>query len=83
MPYGFGRWEFDWDTGELLPLSVALFGVADLKARLATLGADSITLYIHVGYLGQCNLEMTPELLRALAALDVCVAISCYETEST
>ena len=64
-------------------MSLALFDVADLKAKLTALGADSITLYIHVGYTGQCNLEMTPVLLRALAVLDVCVAISCYDTESS
>jgi hypothetical protein len=83
IPYGSARWEFSWEneTGELLPDSLRLFRIPDLSRRLSELGADAITLYVHVGYAGQCNLELSPALLKALADLGVALAISCYELD--
>lgn len=79
IPYGSASWVFQWETGELIPDSFPPFSVPGLKGKLAALGAEDITLYVDVAYIAQCNFELSPALLGALAELGITVAISCYE----
>lgn len=44
-------------------------------------GATEIQIDVVVAYGGQCNLQMSPGLLRDLAALGIPFTLSCYEDE--
>lgn len=80
IPFGSTQWEFQWEPGPLIPEAFTLFDLPDLKGRLTGLGAEEISLHFHVGHTGQCNIEMSPAQLVALAGLGVTVCISCFES---
>lgn len=83
IPYGYARWELTWEkaTETFLPTSLEVFNDPELAPMLKGLGAEEITLHIHVGYREQCNFELDPAVLKVLALLGVTVAVSCYLLE--
>jgi hypothetical protein len=52
------------------------------KDALRSLGA-SVTVYMTFGYRGQCNWELSPEVVTALAELRCTVCVSCFEDSRT
>lgn len=83
IPYGHAWWEFSWEkaTETFLPTSLEVFNHPGLAPMLKSLGADEITLHVHVGYREQCNFELDTAVLTRLATLGVTVAVSCYLLE--
>jgi len=53
--------------------------VGNYKNILKQCGADDCYLDIAVYYIGQCNMEFEPDLLRKISELNVPFWISCYE----
>lgn len=85
---GSASFSFEWDSGsepgfedgvaDLLPASLPIFRDEGLIKSLRACGADEFILYVGVNFLEQCNMELSPRLLGALAELGVVLAISCY-----
>lgn len=81
--------EYSWDcarepsfesgVSDLLPASLPIFADSQFIPTLRASGAEEITLYVNVSYSEQCNIELSPSLLSALAGLGVTLAITCYE----
>ena len=82
---------FEWDSAsevgfergfaDLLPSNLPIFRDERLLAGLRECGADEFILFVGVNYREQCNMELSPSLLGALAELGVVLAISCYEEQ--
>jgi hypothetical protein len=72
---------YDDSNADLLPLSMRIFSQPSIVDVLRECGATDVVLTVNVAHDGQCNLELGPALLRALAQLNVVVAISCYEAD--
>ena len=72
---------FEPVCADLLPTSLAFFERSDFIPALKACGATDITLFVDVTWKDQCNLELSPTLLGALAKLGVVLAISCYEDD--
>ena len=70
---------FEKGVADLLPPSLPIFEEKELVATLRKCGAEEFTLYVNVAYEDQCNLELSPSLLAALAELGVTLAITCYD----
>jgi hypothetical protein len=69
------------ETGEIVALQDVDF-VAKHLAHFRKAGATKIVIDIVVAYGGQCNLEMNPEFLSAVASLGIPLTLSCYEDET-
>lgn len=65
-------------SADLMPANLDILRRPELVATLRRFGATDIVLWVIVEYRDQCNMEMSPALLAALAGLGVPVAISCY-----
>lgn len=68
-------------TREFLDIDAPIFQTPGLVAALRSSGASMIVLYVDVAYEAQCNFELSPELLAALAELGVTVGFSCFPVE--
>lgn len=68
----------EFDTLTQLPASLNLLRSLEVVPTLRRFGATDIILWVIVEYRDQCNMELSPALLAALAGLGVPVAISCY-----
>jgi hypothetical protein len=81
LPYGSGDIVDDQSGMALLdarsPLVAQAAAVID---ECRAHGATSLQMHLDVQYSGQCNLEMRPRLLLALAGMQVEFTISCFET---
>ena len=88
LPYGSGHIEIEPSSedadlldADLLDTSNAVFQRRGLIAALRECGASAITLQIDVAYETQCNFELSPKLLGALAELGVTVGVSCFQRD--
>jgi hypothetical protein len=60
-----------------VPHVLPLFEQPVLVEGLRRHGATDIVLHVDVAYDAQCNLEFSPRLLRALAALRIPFTVTC------
>jgi hypothetical protein len=68
----------DWEK-ELLSSDILL--KKHLTKVLSECGATEIVLYLNFGFTEQCNLELHPDSIRALAGLNIGVGVSAYLIE--
>lgn len=80
LPYGAAQLELlPSSTEEMLDTDAPPFQDTAFVRKLQSCGASEITLYIEITYRSQCNFELSPRLLHALADLGVAVGFSCFE----
>lgn len=61
--------------------AILLSKLPSVVQSLRDLGAEHVTLFFDVSFVDQCNFELPPSVLRALAEADITVAFSCYEDD--
>ena len=82
IPYGSAELKFEADsiTPDMLsPKSHSLTVLRKNIKLFRDAGATMIVLHFDVAYEGQCNIEISPDLLSKLAELGIPVTISCFE----
>ena len=82
-PYGSAIIKFEDDRSSCDPLSAQSLNI--LIKNIQTFreaGATTIVLHCDVAYLDQCNLEMSPGFLAAIARLEIPFTISCSQDDS-
>lgn len=78
-PYGSASINFEHPGGDadLLPANLPLLDILEqFIPSFQSVGAEEITIFVNVFYTAQCNLELSPELLRRLAGLGIPLCIS-------
>ena len=84
LPYGSACINFSHPgtTPDLLPADINLINIlSKYMTEIRAAGADEITLYVNVYYTAQCNIQLSPELLKILAGLNITIAISAINAE--
>ncbi|MHA2279993.1 MAG: hypothetical protein ACXAC5_03830 [Promethearchaeota archaeon] len=61
--------------------SIFADAIKDVKEELEYYDAKDLTLQMDLEYEDQCNLEFTPEQVKAIADLGIRFAITCWEKE--
>lgn len=81
-PYGSATIKFEDDLSSCDPLSSQSLNVlAENIPVFRDAGATTIVIHCDVAYRHQCNLEMSPGFLAAIASLGVPFTLSCYQDE--
>ena len=82
-PFGGATIKFEDDRSSCDPVSMqSLMFLAENIPVFREAGATTIVIHCDVDYRDQCNLEMSPEFLAAVASLGVPFTISCYEDDT-
>ena len=82
VPYGSAELSGP-ETGLDLMVPDAPFFAAVEKLVPACLsaGATSMSLHLNVAFADQCNIELSPEFIAALARLGIILTMSCFESD--
>lgn len=77
VTYLLSKSPVDWHAVDALALKIPAL-VRDLKS----VNAEEITLHLDVIHDGQCNFDLSPTLLSAVAGADVVFTISCWSEDA-
>jgi hypothetical protein len=80
LPYGSAELASP-ETGMDLMVPDAPFfaAIEKLAPACSTAGATSTVLHIDVAFTDQCNIELSPEFISALARLGIPITMSCFQ----
>lgn len=84
IPYGWGTLDLAPADGglDLLSSELEVLRARDVVMALRRCGATEVVLHVNLGFVDQCNFELDPAVLAALAQLGCTVAFSCYPAGS-
>lgn len=83
LPYGNAALRGPTEEMDLSLPDAEYFRAATALARVCEVsGAEIVVLHMTVAYKDQCNLEMSPAFVAALAGVGVPFTMSCYEDKT-
>ncbi len=80
-PYGSAELEGPAEADLEVPHAATFAAVECLAPACVAAGADSLRLHIDVAYVDQCNLELGPAFVEALARLGIAITLTCFEAD--
>jgi len=82
-PHGSATIKFEDDLSSCDPLTTQSLNVlAESIPAFREAGATTIVIHCDVAYRDQCNLEMSPGFLAAIARLGVPLTLTCYQDDN-